>query len=191
MNFSKLTLAVASLLGASASSGAFALDLYVDTRTKQLYAEPGPGRERLGSFQRVEDAPAKTEAKASQTEAELAAIREDLELKANELKAEHVKKPEEKAAMAAKGILPAGVSYGKKGFEFKTDDGKFSLAIQNRLQFRYATPFDRDPRSISDLEQDSSSFMIRRARTKLYGNLYWPFPNIICSMTGLSLCCVI
>ncbi|CCE25562.1 hypothetical protein [Methylotuvimicrobium alcaliphilum] len=42
--------------------------------------------------------------------------------------------------------LPSGVSYGKNGFEFKTDDGKFALAIQNRIQARYANPFDSDRR---------------------------------------------
>lgn len=69
--------------------------------------------------------------------------------------------------------LPASVSYGSKGFEFKTDDNKFSMAIQNRLQFRYASPFDSDPRSLANLEQDQSSFMVRRARTKLSGHAYW------------------
>lgn len=71
--------------------------------------------------------------------------------------------------------LPTGVSYGKNGFEFKTDDGKFALAIQNRIQARYANPFDSDPRSIDDLERDQSTFMIRRARTKLRGHAYWPW----------------
>ena len=69
--------------------------------------------------------------------------------------------------------LPASLSYGAKGFEFKTNDNKFALAIQNRLQLRYANPFDYDPRSLANLEQDQSSFMVRRARTKLTGYLYW------------------
>ncbi len=68
---------------------------------------------------------------------------------------------------------PASVSYGSKGFEFKTDDNKFSMAIQSRLQFRYANPFDGDPRSLANLEQDQSSFMVRRARTRLSGHAYW------------------
>ena len=64
------------------------------------------------------------------------------------------------------------VSYGKNGFEFETDDGNFSLAIQNRLQIRYANPFDGDPRRLSDLDRDQSSFMVRRARTKMRGHAY-------------------
>lgn len=69
----------------------------------------------------------------------------------------------------------ANVSYGKNGFEFRTENDKFSLAIQNRIQARYAIPFDSDPRSLSDLERDDSSFMIRRARTRLRGHAYWPW----------------
>ncbi|SFP52112.1 hypothetical protein SAMN05216419_100549 [Nitrosomonas cryotolerans] len=69
----------------------------------------------------------------------------------------------------------ANISYGKNGFEFRTDNNRFSLAIQNRIQTRYSNPFDSDPRSIEDLEQDESSFRIRRARTRLRGHAYWPW----------------
>ena len=43
----------------SSSLFAQAIDLYVDTKTKQIYAEPGEGRVRMGSFERVPDKPAK------------------------------------------------------------------------------------------------------------------------------------
>lgn len=69
----------------------------------------------------------------------------------------------------------ASLSYGKNGFEFRTNNDKFSLAIQNRIQFRYSDPFDSDPRSLEDLERDDSSFRIRRARTRLRGHAYWPW----------------
>jgi phosphate-selective porin OprO/OprP len=69
--------------------------------------------------------------------------------------------------------LPVAVRYGKHAFQFRTHDNLFSLAIQNRIQFRYANPFDSDPRSLRDLSRDQSSFMIRRARTKLNGHAYW------------------
>jgi len=36
MKISKLTLAVATVLGASATTGAFAMDLYVDTKTNRF-----------------------------------------------------------------------------------------------------------------------------------------------------------
>jgi len=67
------------------------------------------------------------------------------------------------------------VTYGSNGFEFESADGNFSLAIQNRMQARYAYPFDGDPRVLSDLDRDESSFMIRRARTKLAGHAYYPW----------------
>ncbi|MCC6924115.1 MAG: hypothetical protein IT525_13825 [Nitrosomonas sp.] len=69
----------------------------------------------------------------------------------------------------------ANLSYGKNGFEFRTENNRFSLAIQNRAQIRYSDPFDSDPRAIEDLERDDSSFRIRRARTRLRGHAYWPW----------------
>jgi len=87
MKFSKLTLAIATTLGASASFSAFAMDLYVDTKTKQIYAEPGRGRVLMGSFEQVGGAPAKTVAPvAAAAPAEIAAVNQDLELKTNEIK---------------------------------------------------------------------------------------------------------
>lgn len=89
----------------------------------------------------------------------------------------HAKEPES-VDTKPKSDLPdnfANLSYGKNGFEFRTDNDKFSLAIQNRIQVRYSNPFDSDPRSIEDLERDESSFRIRRARTRLRGHAYWPW----------------
>lgn len=43
------------------------------------------------------------------------------------------------------------------------------------MQTRFADPFDSDPRSLADLDRDESSFMIRRARTKLNGHAYVPW----------------
>jgi phosphate-selective porin OprO/OprP len=62
MKFSKLTLAIATTLGASVSFSAFAIELYVDTKTKQIYAEPGSGRVLMGNFEKVGDKPAQTAA---------------------------------------------------------------------------------------------------------------------------------
>jgi len=125
MKISKLTLAIATVLGASATSGAFAMDLYVDTKTKQIYAEPGRGRELMGSFERVQDAPAKTAEKSDK--AEIAAIREDLALKNNEIKAlqEH----------AAEATSPESVKVKlDDGIHFATKDGNFTASINGRMQ---------------------------------------------------------
>lgn len=69
----------------------------------------------------------------------------------------------------------ASVFYDTNGFGFQTDDGAFALAIQNRIQARYANPFDSDPRTPNDLDRDENSFMIRRARTKFQGHAYHPW----------------
>src|SRR5687768_17591156 len=50
MKLSRLTLAITAVLGSSVSAAAFAIDLYVDTKTEQIYAKPGPGRVHMGSF---------------------------------------------------------------------------------------------------------------------------------------------
>ena len=50
------------LIWIGATSGVHAIDLYVDTTTKQIFTEAGPGRERLGTFKRVEDKPAQAQA---------------------------------------------------------------------------------------------------------------------------------
>ena len=56
MKLSRVSLAIAAILGTGASSAAFAIDLYVDTKTEQIYANPGPGRVHLGSFVKEEQA---------------------------------------------------------------------------------------------------------------------------------------
>ncbi len=85
------------------------------------------------------------------------------------------KEQEEQQVKSLLGRLPIAVGYGNKGFTFKTQDGRFGLAIQNRLQLRYAYPFDSDPRSVADLDREQSSFMVRRARFKVGGHAFWPW----------------
>jgi len=166
MKFSKLTLAVTAVLSTAASSGAFAIDLYVDTKTKQIYAEPGRGRERMGSFVQVDDASTKP-AVNTVDQAELAAIREDLELKNNAIKAleEHAKEAEEFKVKLDDGI------------EFKSKDGNFKAAINGRMQVdsqvnvnnQVAPDFSGTPALSNKLDDGVG---IRRARLGVEGTLY-------------------
>ena len=131
MKFSKLTLVIAATLGASVSYNAVALDLYVDTKTKQLFAEPGHGRVLLGAFEKVggpSSAPGASHSAApAATAAEVAAIKQDLELKTNEIKA-----LEEHAAEESK---PSSVHVKlDDGIHFATKDGNFTAGINGRLQ---------------------------------------------------------
>jgi len=167
MKLSKLTLAVATVLSAGASSGAFAIDLYVDTKTKQIYAEPGPHRQLMGSFERVEDKAAKKveEAPAS-TNAEIAAIREDLALKDNEIKAleEHAKEAEEFQVKLDDGI------------EFKSKDGNFKAAINGRLQIDSQTNVNNQVANASpsaNLPYElNDGVALRRARLGIEGTFF-------------------
>jgi phosphate-selective porin OprO/OprP len=176
------------------------VELYFDQKTKQIVAEPGKNRIKLGAFLSAESLEQKMH--------ELAAIesRLDAKTKALDEKLKQLEKLESAPAMAAaapqKAVpvkaesapvqvteekksaetkpkssdkFPVTAGYGDKGFELKTTDGRFAMQIQNRLQFRYANPFDSDPRSIEDLERGQSSFMVRRARFKVGGHAYWPW----------------
>lgn len=160
---------------------AFALDLYVDNETQQLYASPGNNRVKLGSFEKKEDMDQLKATLKAEIEAELKSKQNTAHEKSVTTKAANTPTDAEladagkAASPVKKGNISADVSYGKNGFEFRTDNDKFSLAIQNRVQARYAEPFDSDPRTLADLDRDENSFMIRRARTKLTGHAYSPW----------------
>jgi hypothetical protein len=65
------------------------------------------------------------------------------------------------------------ITYGNKGWQFSTSDGKYVLQFQSRLQFRYAVPFDTDPVTFEDyLDADQQIFKINRARLKIGGNAF-------------------
>lgn len=170
MNISKLTLAVATVLGTGATSSAYAIDLYVDVRTKQIFAEPGPHRERMGSFERVEDASAKAPATATES-AELSAVKEDLALKTNEIKAlqEHMEEAEK-----------TEVKLGEKGLEIASKDKNFKMSIGGRLQFDgdVATGGQgeaKDTKTPAQLQQINDGTGVRRGRIHTEGTLYKDF----------------
>lgn len=185
MKINSIALAWLSLTGLSTAfiKPAFALDLYVDKDTQQIYAAPGNNRVKLGSFEKKEDIDALKAKLKAEIEAELKSTQYTQTEKqavtsqasdSDESLSRHVKVTQTELPVK-KGNSPASISYGKNGFEFRTDDDRFSLAIQNRVQARYAEPFDSDPRTLADLERDEKSFMIRRARTKLNGHAYVPW----------------
>ena len=55
MNINKIAIASLSMMSASWINPAFALDLYVDSNTQQIYAAPGENRVKLGSFEKKEE----------------------------------------------------------------------------------------------------------------------------------------
>ncbi|MFZ2726126.1 MAG: porin [Methylococcaceae bacterium] len=166
MKFSKLTLAVAGVLTASASFNAVAIELYVDTKTKQIYAEPGPHRQRLGKFEQVDEAKTPAPAAVESTNQEIKAIREELDLKTNEIKAleEHAKESEEVKVKIDDGI------------EFKSKDGNFKAAINGRIQVDSQNNVtDRQSTSNPNDHIVSDGASIRRARLGVEGTFYKDF----------------
>lgn len=175
MKFSKLTLAIATTLGASASFSAFAIDLYVDTKTKQIYAEPGRGRVLMGAFERVEDKPVVAPADA----AEIETVRQDLEMKTNEIKAlqEHMDEVEK-----------VKVTVDKKGLTAETADKDFKFNLGGRIQTDanytvngnyVAAGTANTPFPIQENANDGTE--VRRARIDFTGTFYkdWDFKTQI------------
>ena len=68
------------------------------------------------------------------------------------------------------------INYRGKGIYFTAPDNAFSLHIQSRLQFRFATPSDNDPVTFNDFNDgENSVFKINRARLKVGGHAYKPW----------------
>jgi hypothetical protein len=178
MKLSKLTFAVATALTASVTTSAFALDLYVDTKTKQIYAEPGKGRHKLGQFEKVDEnqqhqaVPRSMSADGMQhiyqeldtEKAEIKKVQADLDLKQNEIKAleEHVVANREEKA--------------------KNDEKWFNkIQMRGYTQMRYNQPLSgdreqnsKDPELKSPGDgsiKDNSGFSFRRVRLVFSGDI--------------------
>ncbi len=166
MKFSKLSWAITVALTASASSSAFAISLYVDTKTKQIYAEPGPRRVLMGEFEKVGDKPKQAEAPAADA-TEMAAIRQDLEFKTNEIKA-----LQEHAEEAHKA--PA-VELTDNGFEMKSKDGQFKMAVNGRMQVDSQVNMNQQtaiPTGANTTNNLSDGVGLRRARLGVEGTFF-------------------
>lgn len=168
MNTSKITFAVITALSAGASYDALAIDLYVDTKTKQIYAEPGPNREKMGSFVRVEDAEPEAKPATTADTKELSAIRGELATKSMEIKAlqEHMTEAEK-----------VKVKLDNKGIGFESADKKFKFKLGGRIHadasFHGGDPYFEDGESV-EAEEGTE---IRRARMRFEGVFFkdWLF----------------
>jgi phosphate-selective porin OprO and OprP len=170
MKLTKLSLAMASVLGAGFAADAMALDLYVDTKTQQIFAEPGKGRVKLGSFEKVEETAAK-KAEADAQKAEIAQIKEDLALKHNELKAldEHIK--DERFGE---------LKIDDKGIKFESKDGNFEMGINGRIQVDAMANVSgsssvANATGANTTNQLADGAGIRRARIGIEGSYYKDF----------------
>ncbi|MEI7866411.1 MAG: porin [Candidatus Methylumidiphilus sp.] len=168
----KLALAVTALLGACYGQ-AQALDLYVDTKTKQLFAEPGRGRVKLGTFEQVSepDKGAK-ETKRSVQEIERSLDQQKAELTAMETRLDKKKdtmKAVEKKIDTAAAMAPASTE--KKWYDKLSIRGygqlRYSQLLGNHTQIdrtQLMTPTDRSVGQNQDL-------LLRRARLVVSGDI--------------------
>jgi len=127
MRFKRLAYAISLAIGGAGAPTAQALDLYMESKTKQIYAEPGPGRVKLGNFEKVDDAaveesrPAKKTAKAKPEGDQIKAVEDRLNKKIDAL-ANKPKAPDD-----------AKVTLGAKGLQFQSNDGNFKFSLNGRL----------------------------------------------------------
>lgn len=121
---------MAATLSATASFSALAMDLYVDSKTKQVFTEPGKGRVLLTDSANVKSGHTPfvpTPYVAPVAASDIDTIKKDLELKTNAIAAleEHAK--EESDPKHAHVKLDDGI-------HFATKDGNFTAGINGRIQ---------------------------------------------------------
>lgn len=169
MKHTKLVLAIAATLTATASFSALAMDLYVDSKTKQVFTEPGKGRVLLGDSNKVSNTPFVPTPVAAPA-ADIEAIKKDLELKTNEIKALTEKADESAKPDAVKVSLTNGV-------KFETRDGNFTTEIHGRMQVDSQENVNQQLHNSfvsgtgAPLALDNS-VGIRRARLSMEGTVY-------------------
>jgi phosphate-selective porin OprO/OprP len=129
MKHTKLVLAMAATLTATASFSALAMDLYVDSKTKQIYTEPAIGRQKLGSFEQVNPHHKGVDDFSDKINHELADqkahIENDIALQNNSIKA-----LEEKAEVSR---LTPRVSMDSKGLQVESADKKYKFKLGGRI----------------------------------------------------------
>lgn len=130
MRMKHLAYAVSIAIAGVSANRVYALDLYMDNKTKQIYAEPGPERVRLGNFERVDEERAE-ETKGVQKPV-LSKSEED-QIKAVKSVEERLNKRIDALANGPKAPNDAKVTLGAKGLQFQSNDGNFKFAINGRL----------------------------------------------------------
>ena len=82
------SLTTLTIITACAASSSYALDLYVDKKTKQIFAEPGPGRVHMGTYEKSGSASAKSATANSKKTTESVPGYEDSNVGANDKSAD-------------------------------------------------------------------------------------------------------
>lgn len=172
---SSLSLSFFSCCLFSTTLYAQAIDLYVDTKTKQIYSEPGAGRVRMGSFEKVPDKPVSPSANTGSGQA--SATGKDTGVAQASQGAPVGTSPADTSKGMAPAPLKGGFGYAdwkeKDPFKWNLNaDGSqyLKFGFLNQAQLRYE---QNNPGSLiqGKPEDDSTDIGLRRTRLVLQGQL--------------------
>ena len=193
--FSAITTAI---IGLYIPLSANALDLYVDTKTKQIFAEPGPGRTHMGKYVKDENAsikagaPTAAQAAARAVEVQAASGGDDQVDERKNKSAERLARIAEKAEKAKfvnqvsvleermKEVEKIHGTFDDRGLHWATKDGNFSMSLNGRIQpaSQYNFVNEPDPAfGASTANELNSGMNIRRARLGVEGTFlkHWDY----------------
>lgn len=176
-------LAILAVISLCVASSSHALDLYVDTKTKQIFAEPGPGRVHMGTYEKSGTAAKATKQASPSTE--LTPTPEDQKADAsNKTTGDRLTRLREKAEKEqlkgqvsmlderVKEVEKIHGNFDDRGLHWSTKDGNFSVSLNGRIQpaSQYNFINEPDPAFGSNTANELNSGMnIRRARLGVEG----------------------
>lgn len=161
----KLLLAVAFMaIGTSVSTNVLSMDLYVNTKTKQIYTESGPDRELIGSF-----------------EQDTTPVDRNARLKIKAEKAQFIGKVE---GMEEKLQKSAVVKADENGLQLESANGDFKFKLGGHIHADHSySPGDKytTTHSTGVRSHANDGNELRRARLELTGTVYkdWNFKSVL------------
>ncbi|MCX7182778.1 MAG: porin [Nitrosospira sp.] len=165
----KLLLAVAFMaMGTSVSTNVLSMDLYVNTKTKQIYTESGPDRELIGSFEKTGDATPVTPV-----------VDRTIGLKTKAEKAQLLGRV---GAMEEKFTTGVVAKADENGLQLESADGNFKSKLGGRIHTDMSySPGDKYTKTHSTgvRSHANDGNEIRRARIDFVGTIYkdWNFKS--------------
>ena len=188
---------LALFLGVCAISGANAIDLYVNTKTKQIFTEAGPDRERIGTFERVEDRPVQAatpavlpprnrnaeleiKAKASRLAKKIDSLEKAI-LKSKNIKVKQLISKVDSLEAKLKRSNNVKVTLDKKGLQAESADGNFKFKIGGRMHADASVSGNDNFSKDGSPAEANNGTEIRRARLTFKSTFHkvWKFKSDI------------